>query len=66
MDANNLKFKELADEQGLKTGQNVAAGVVGLVVWPMWFAMDFKGAADTLPAGSPTARTAFARAITDG
>jgi hypothetical protein len=46
MDANNLKFKELADEQGLKTGQNVAAGVVGLVVWPMWFAMDFKGAAD--------------------
>jgi hypothetical protein len=46
MEANNLKFKELADEQGLKTGQNVAAGVVGLVVWPMWFAMDFKGAAD--------------------
>jgi hypothetical protein len=46
MDANNSKFKELADEQGLKTGQNVAAGVVGLVVWPMWFAMDFKGAAD--------------------
>jgi hypothetical protein len=46
MDANNLKFKELADEQGLKTGQNVAAGVAGLVIWPLWFAMDFKGAAD--------------------
>jgi hypothetical protein len=46
IDANNLRFKELADEQGLKTGQNVAAGVVGLVIWPMWFAMDFKGAAD--------------------
>jgi hypothetical protein len=45
IDANNLKFKELADEQGLKVGQNVGAGVVGLIVWPMWFAMDFKGAA---------------------
>jgi hypothetical protein len=45
IEANNVKFKELADEQGLKVGQNVAAGVVGLVVWPMWFAMDFKGAA---------------------
>jgi hypothetical protein len=46
MQANDLKFKQLADEQGLKTGQNVAAGVVGLIVWPLWFAMDFKGAAD--------------------
>jgi hypothetical protein len=45
IDANNIKFKELADEEGLKVGQNVAAGVVGLVIWPMWFAMDFKGAA---------------------
>jgi len=45
IEANNVKFKELSDEQGLKVGQNVAAGVVGLVVWPMWFAMDFKGAA---------------------
>ena len=32
-----------ADE---KVAQNVAAGVAGLVVWPLWFAMDFKGAAD--------------------
>jgi hypothetical protein len=46
MEANNLRFKELADEQGLKTGQNVAAGVAGIVIWPLWFAMDFKGAAD--------------------
>jgi len=46
IDANNHKFKELADEQGLKTGQNVAAGVAGIIVWPLWFAMDFKGAAD--------------------
>jgi hypothetical protein len=43
--ANNVKVKELADEQGLKTVQNVAAGVVGLVIWPVWFAMDAKGAA---------------------
>ncbi len=43
--ANNIKVKELADEQGLKVAQNVAAGVAGLVVWPLWFAMDFKGAA---------------------
>jgi hypothetical protein len=45
IEANNVKVKELADEQGLKVAQNVAAGVVGLVVWPVWFAMDFKGAA---------------------
>jgi hypothetical protein len=43
--ANNIKVKELADEQGFKVAQNVAAGVAGLVVWPIWFAMDFKGAA---------------------
>jgi hypothetical protein len=43
--ANNAKVQELADEQGLKTAQNVAAGVAGLVIWPLWFAMDFKGAA---------------------
>ena len=43
--ANNVKLKELADEQGLKVAQNVAAGVVGLVIWPVWFAMDAKGAA---------------------
>src|SRR5262245_23297128 len=43
--ANNIKVQELADEQGLKVAQNVAAGVVGLVVWPVWFAMDAKGAA---------------------
>ncbi|HEY7230588.1 MAG TPA: hypothetical protein VH558_09480 [Pseudolabrys sp.] len=43
--ANNIKVRELADEQGLKVAQNVAAGVAGLVIWPIWFAMDFKGAA---------------------
>ncbi len=43
--ANNIKVQELADEQGIKVAQNVAAGVVGLVLWPVWFGMDFKGAA---------------------
>jgi hypothetical protein len=43
--ANNVKVKELADEQGLKVAQNVAAGVVGIVIWPVWFALDAKGAA---------------------
>jgi hypothetical protein len=43
--ANNIRVQELADEQGLKVAQNVGAGIVGLVIWPMWFAMDFKGAA---------------------
>jgi hypothetical protein len=43
--ANNIRVQELADEQGLKVGQNVAAGVAGLFVWPLLFAMDFKGSA---------------------
>lgn len=43
--ANNMKVKELADEEGGKVVQNVAAGVAGVVVWPLLFAMDFKGAA---------------------
>lgn len=43
--ANNGRIQELADEQGLKIAQNVAAGVAGLVIWPLFFAMDFKGAA---------------------
>src|SRR5437016_3347370 len=43
--ANNIRVQELADEQGLKVAQNVGAGVAGLVIWPLWFAMDFKGAA---------------------
>jgi hypothetical protein len=42
IEANNQKVSELASEQGLKVGQNVAAGVAGLVVWPLLFAMDFQ------------------------
>jgi hypothetical protein len=45
IEANNTKFKQLADEQGLKVAQNVGAGVAGLFIWPVWFAMDFKDAA---------------------
>lgn len=44
--ANNSKLQSLGAEQGNKVGQNVAAGVVGLFIWPVWFAMDFQGAAD--------------------
>ena len=47
IEANNAKVRELADEKGAKVVQNVAAGVAGLVVWPVLFAMDVKGAADT-------------------
>jgi hypothetical protein len=43
--ANNIKVKELADEEGLKVGQNVAAGVAGVLIPVLWFGMDFKGAA---------------------
>jgi hypothetical protein len=45
IEADNQKVKELASEQGLKVGQNVAAGVAGLVVWPLLFAMDFQDSA---------------------
>src|SRR5258708_23873945 len=44
VEANNQKVSQLASEQGLKVGQNVAAGVAGLVVWPLLFAMDFQDA----------------------
>jgi hypothetical protein len=42
---NNQKITDLASEQGWKVTQNVAAGVVGLVIWPVWFGMDFQDAA---------------------
>jgi hypothetical protein len=45
IEANNAKAKQLAAEQGLKVAQNVGAGVVGLVIWPVCFGMDFKDAA---------------------
>ena len=44
--ANDAKIKDLGRESGNKVAQNVAAGVAGLLIWPLWFAMDFQGAAD--------------------
>jgi len=44
--ANTQKMVELGSESGAKVAQNVAAGVAGLIIWPLWFAMDFQGAAD--------------------
>jgi hypothetical protein len=45
IEANNAKVTQLANEQGWKVAQNVRAGVVGIVIWPVWFGMDFKDAA---------------------
>jgi hypothetical protein len=44
--ANNAKLQSLGGEQSNKVAQNVAAGVAGLFIWPLWFAMDFQGSAD--------------------
>lgn len=43
--ANNVKLQQLGVEEGNKVGQNVAMGVAGLFIWPLWFAMDFQDAA---------------------
>jgi hypothetical protein len=46
IEANNVKMKALADEQGLKVAQNVVTGVGGLFTLGIaWAGMDFKGAA---------------------
>jgi hypothetical protein len=45
IEANNIKVKELAGEEGAKVAQNVAAGVAGVFIPVLWFGMDFKGAA---------------------
>jgi hypothetical protein len=47
IEANNAQAQKLAEENGWKVGQNVLAGVGGLVFFPVWFAMDAKGAAGT-------------------
>jgi hypothetical protein len=44
--SNNGKVQQLAIDQGLKTTQNVAAGVAGLLIPVLWFGMDFQGTAD--------------------
>lgn len=43
--ANNKTAQGLASEEGAKVAQNVAAGVAGLLIWPLWFGMDFQGTA---------------------
>ena len=46
IEANNIKIKALADEQGLRVAQNVVTGVGGLFTLGIaWAGMDFKGAA---------------------
>jgi len=45
--AGDRRLADLASEQGGKVAQNVAAGLVGILIWPIWFAMDLKGAAST-------------------
>jgi hypothetical protein len=40
-----VQAEKLASENGAKIAQNVATGVIGVVIWPAWFAMDAKGAA---------------------
>jgi hypothetical protein len=45
--ANNERVKQLAADKGLKTTQNVAAGVAGFFIPVLWFGMDFQGTADT-------------------
>jgi hypothetical protein len=47
IEANNTQAQKLAEENGWKVGQNVLTGVGGLVFFPVWFAMDAKGAAGT-------------------
>lgn len=47
VNANNERVKQLAADKGLKTTQNVAAGVAGLFIPVLWFGMDFQGTADT-------------------
>ena len=47
MGYNNQRLSDLSSEQGAKVAQNVAAGVAGVFIWPLWFAMDLQGAAST-------------------
>lgn len=44
---NNQLISDLGSERGAKVAQNIVAGAAGLLIWPIWFAMDFKGAATT-------------------
>jgi len=41
--SNNQRIQQLSREKSGKPAQNVAAGVAGVLIWPIWFAMDFQG-----------------------
>ena len=41
--ANNTKIQELAGDEGSKVAQNVAAGVVGVFIWPVLLRYGFPG-----------------------
>jgi hypothetical protein len=58
IEGNNTRAQALASENGGRVAQNVAAGVVGVFVWPVLFAMDMKGAANT-EAGQLQARQEY-------
>lgn len=45
--ANNAKVQQLAADKGMKTTQNVAAGVAGVFIPVLWFGMDLQDTADT-------------------
>jgi hypothetical protein len=45
IEVNNARAQKLASENGWKIAQNVVAGTVGLVFWPLLFATDVKAAA---------------------
>jgi hypothetical protein len=42
--SNTQQIAALGEEDGAKVAQNIAAGVAGLIIWPLWFAMDFQNA----------------------
>jgi hypothetical protein len=44
---NTAQSAELGRDKGSKTAQNVAAGVAGIFIPVLWFAMDFQDAAGT-------------------
>lgn len=58
IEGNNARAQALVSENNGRIAQNVGAAVVGVVVWPVLFAMDTKGAANT-EAGQLQARQEY-------
>jgi hypothetical protein len=63
--ANNQRIQDLAREHGWKVAQNVAAGVAGIVIWPLWFGMDFQGAAAAEGAAAIPLRACRPKALSE-